>query len=105
MELPPCRTRARKRYDAFLSYNSQDRPAVHEVAERLKREGLVLYLEERMVWPSGYGSPAVPRSPPGPVSPIPGVRARGETLNLRSVCETWIGLSGQPPGRQPAGLT
>ena len=35
-----------KRYDAFLSYNSQDRPAVHEMAERLKGEGLVLYLEE-----------------------------------------------------------
>jgi hypothetical protein len=35
-----------KRYDAFLSYNSQDRPAVREVAERLKGERLVPYLEE-----------------------------------------------------------
>jgi hypothetical protein len=35
-----------KRYDAFLSYNSQDRPAVHKVAERLKGERLELYLEE-----------------------------------------------------------
>jgi hypothetical protein len=31
-----------KRYDAFLSYNSQDHPAVKEVAGRLKGEGLEL---------------------------------------------------------------
>jgi hypothetical protein len=36
-----------KRYDAFLSYNSQDPLSVHKVAERLKAEGLELYLE---VW-------------------------------------------------------
>jgi len=35
------------RYDAFLSYNSQDRPAVEELAGRLGAEGLALYLE---VW-------------------------------------------------------
>ena len=35
------------RYDAFLSYNSQDRPAVEELAGRLRAEGLALYLE---VW-------------------------------------------------------
>jgi hypothetical protein len=35
-----------KRYHAFLSYNSQDRSAVHEVAKRLKGEGLTLYLDE-----------------------------------------------------------
>jgi hypothetical protein len=29
-----------KRYDAFLSYNSQDRPAVEEMAQRLRAEGL-----------------------------------------------------------------
>src|SRR5512142_2829264 len=34
-----------KRYAAFLSYNSQDRRAVKEVAERLKGERLELYLE------------------------------------------------------------
>jgi len=33
-----------KRFDAFLSYNSQDRPAVEELATRLKAEGLALYL-------------------------------------------------------------
>ncbi len=37
---------APKRYDAFLSYNSQDRVAVTELAERLRREGLALYLDE-----------------------------------------------------------
>ena len=35
------------RYDAFLSYNSEDRPVVEELAERLRTEGLNLYLE---VW-------------------------------------------------------
>ena len=35
------------RYDAFLSYNSQDRPAVEELAKRLRKRGLGLYLE---VW-------------------------------------------------------
>ena len=34
-------------FDAFLSYSSQDRPAVEELAGRLKAEGLSLYLE---VW-------------------------------------------------------
>ena len=34
-----------KRYDAFLSYNSQDRPAVRQIEERLKREKLNPYLE------------------------------------------------------------
>ena len=33
------------RFDAFLSYNSQDRPAVEEVARRLRAEGLTPYLE------------------------------------------------------------
>ena len=35
-----------KRYDAFLSYNSLDRPAVQQIAERLKAERLKLYLEK-----------------------------------------------------------
>jgi formylglycine-generating enzyme required for sulfatase activity len=35
-----------RRYDAFLSYNSHDRPAVNELAERLRGEGLALYLDE-----------------------------------------------------------
>src|SRR5512142_2069486 len=47
------------RYDAFLSYNSQDRPAVHELAERLKGEGLVLYLEEWGLAPDREFQPAL----------------------------------------------
>src|SRR5437762_6080448 len=42
-----------KRYHAFLSYNSQDRSAVHEMARRLKGEGLMLYLEEWELAPGG----------------------------------------------------
>jgi len=48
-----------KRYDAFLSYNSQDRPAVHEVAERLNGEGLKLYLEEWELAPGQEFQPAL----------------------------------------------
>jgi WD40 repeat protein len=48
-----------KRYDAFLSYNSQDRPAVHEVAERLNGEGLKLYLEEWELAPGREFQPAL----------------------------------------------
>jgi hypothetical protein len=48
-----------KRYDVFLSYNSQDRLAVHEVAERLKDEGLVLYLEEWELAPGREFQPAL----------------------------------------------
>jgi TIR domain len=40
-------TPSNARYDAFLSYNSHDRPAVEELAGRLRAEGLTLYLE---VW-------------------------------------------------------
>ncbi len=46
-------------YDAFLSYNSQDRPAVHEVAERLKGEGLELYLDEWELAPGREFQPAL----------------------------------------------
>ena len=48
-----------KRYDVFLSYNSQDRPAVHAVAERLKGEGLELYLEEWELAPGREFQPAL----------------------------------------------
>ena len=46
-------------YDAFLSYNSQDRLAVHEVAERLKAEGLELFLEVWEVAPGREFQPAL----------------------------------------------
>src|SRR5512135_2038834 len=48
-----------KRYNAFLSYNSKDRPAVHEVAERLKGKALVLYLEEWELAPGREFQPAL----------------------------------------------
>ena len=48
-----------KRYDAFLSYNSQDRLAVREVAERLKGERLELYLEEWELVPGREIQPAL----------------------------------------------
>ena len=50
-----------RRFDAFLSYNSQDRPAVEELAERLRGEGLVLYLENGSWSPVGEFQPGSPR--------------------------------------------
>jgi hypothetical protein len=38
-----------KRYDAFLSYNSQDRSAIEELYRRFEREGLLPYLDSREV--------------------------------------------------------
>ena len=48
-----------KRYDAFLSYNSQDRLVVREVAERLKSEGLELYLDELELAPGREFQPVL----------------------------------------------
>jgi WD40 repeat protein len=50
---------APKRYHAFLSYNSLDRPAVQELAGRLKGEGLELYLEEWELAPGREFQPAL----------------------------------------------
>ena len=44
------------------------------------------------------------RSPPGPVSQIPGVRASRETLNLRRDRETRIGPPRRSSERHPTGL-
>ena len=52
-----------KPHDAFLSYNSQDRRAVLEVAERLKGEGLKLYLDEWELAPGRVFQPALGRGP------------------------------------------
>ena len=49
-----------KRFDAFLSYNSQDRAAVEELERRLRREGLALYLE---VWELPRAGSSSRRSP------------------------------------------
>src|SRR5271157_861344 len=48
-----------KRFDAFLSYNSQDRAAVEELERRLRREGLALYLEVRELAPGREFQPAL----------------------------------------------
>jgi hypothetical protein len=48
-----------KRYDAFLSFNSQDRPAVREVARRLEGKGLALYLEDWELAPGREFQPAL----------------------------------------------
>jgi WD40 repeat protein len=48
-----------KCYDAFLSFNSQDRLTVREIAERLRLEGLQLYLEEWELAPGREFQPAL----------------------------------------------
>jgi WD40 repeat protein len=69
-----------KQYDAFLSYNSQDHLAVHEVAERLKAEGLELYLE---VWEIAPGREFVP--------------ALAEALHESKTCVVFLGPNGLGP--------
>src|SRR5262249_43766326 len=54
--------------------------------------------------PHRTGSPAVPRTPPGPVSQIPSVRASRETLKSGRVRETRIGLPGWLAHGRPEGL-
>ena len=69
-----------KRYDAFLSYNSQDRPAVREVAERLKGERLELYLEEWELAPGREFQPAL-----------------AEALRDSKTCVVFLGPNGLGP--------
>jgi TIR domain len=69
-----------KRFDAFLSYNSQDSPAVHELAERLTAEGLVLYLEE---WELALGREFQP--------------ALAEGLTGSKACVVFLGPNGLGP--------
>ena len=69
-----------KRYDAFLSYNSQDRPAVEELAERLKGEGLALYLEEWELAPGREFQPAL-----------------AEALRDSKTCVVFLGPNGLGP--------
>src|SRR5215470_12767393 len=38
-------------YDVFLSYNAKDKPAVRELAERLKRDGLRVWFDEWVIQP------------------------------------------------------
>jgi ABC-type cobalamin/Fe3+-siderophores transport system ATPase subunit len=71
---------APKRYDAFLSYNSQDRLAVHEVAERLKAKRLELYLE---VWELAPGRAFQP--------------ALAEAMHHSKTCVVFLGPNGLGP--------
>src|SRR5262249_20267515 len=69
-----------KHYDAFLSFNAQDRPAVHEVAERLKIEDLVPYLEEWELAPGQEFQPAL-----------------AEALRDSKTCVVFLGPNGLGP--------
>ena len=69
-----------KRYDAFLSYNSQDRAAVREVAGRLQNAGLTPYLELWEVTPGREFQPAL-----------------AEGLNQSKTCAVFLGPNGLGP--------
>src|SRR5262249_17615975 len=69
-----------KRYDAFLSYNSQDRPAVEEMRRRLRAEGLSLYLEVDELAPGREFQPAL-----------------AEALRDSKTCVMFLGPSGLGP--------
>jgi TIR domain len=43
--------RKRFAYDVFLSHTSKDKPAVRELAERLKQDGLRVWLDEWVIQP------------------------------------------------------
>jgi tetratricopeptide (TPR) repeat protein len=68
------------RYDAFLSYNSQDYPAVQHVADQLKKEGLEPYLE---VWELAPGEVFQPRL--------------AEALHQSKSCVVFLGPNGLGP--------
>ena len=68
------------RYDAFLSYNSQDRLAVEELARRLRDQRLELYLEEWELAPGREFQPAL-----------------AEGLRDSKTCVVFLGPSGLGP--------
>jgi WD40 repeat protein len=69
-----------KRYDAFLSYNSQDRLAVKELAERLRGEKLILYLDEWELIPGRQFQPEL-----------------AEALRASKSCVVFLGRNGLAP--------
>jgi hypothetical protein len=69
-----------KGYDAFLSYNSQDGPVVHEIYERLKARKLKLYLEEWELAPGEEFQPAL-----------------AEALTKSKTCVVFLGPNGLGP--------
>src|SRR5947199_2597394 len=70
----------------------------------LEVEVLIEGRDPGVAGPHRVGLPAAPRSPPGPVSQIPGVWGSRETLKSRRVRETRIGRPGRLAHRRPAGL-
>ena len=45
-------------YDVFLSYSSKDKPAVRRLAERLKGDGLRVWLDEWVIHTAPHPFPA-----------------------------------------------
>ena len=68
------------RYDVFLSYNSQDRPAVEEMTRRLRAEGLTPYLEVDELAPGREFQPTL-----------------AEALRDSKTCAMFLGPSGLGP--------
>jgi len=75
--MPPTEPR---RYDAFLSYNSQDGLAVEELAGRLKAEGLAPYLEAWELLPGREIQPSL-----------------AGALNKSKACVVFLGPNGLGP--------
>jgi WD40 repeat protein len=69
-----------KHYDAFLSFNSEDRRSVQEVAGRLKGEGLELYLDAWELAPGREVQPAL-----------------AEALHASKTCVVFLGPNGLGP--------
>ena len=67
-------------YQAFLSYNSEDKPAVEEIARRLEQDGISVFLDR---WHLIPGRPWMP--------------ALEEALNDAKTCVFFIGSSGIGP--------
>ncbi len=68
------------RYDAYLSYSSQDGPIVMELAQRLRQEGLALYLDEWELAPGKQFQPAL-----------------SEALRDSKSCVVFLGRNGLAP--------
>ena len=50
-QIPRKARRKRFAYDVFLSHNTKDKPAVRELAERLKQDGLRVWFDEWVIQP------------------------------------------------------
>src|SRR4030095_12722101 len=50
-QIPRKARRKRFAYDVFLSHNAKDKPAVRELAERLKQDGLRVWFDEWVILP------------------------------------------------------